>query len=159
MPAHSAVPPVREAAPLAPPPLAALGVPGETRSAATAPDVAPAAKAPVVPGPVQGELSDAQIIQAYASQVVGIIDTKKLARMPREALDNAWQGNTIILIRIGADGKIAEVSVAKSSGYEVLDGAARSGASRAQQFVPVPAALRGKVFEIRGDISFKIVEK
>ena len=79
--------------------------------------------------------------------------------MPREALENGWQGNTIVLIRIGADGNIAEVSIAKSSGYEVLDGTARTGASRAKQFVPVPAALRGKAFEIRGDITFRIVEK
>ena len=159
VPAHSALPPVREAAPVAPPPVSAPGAPGETRSAATAPDLTHAAKAPVAPAPVQGDLSDAQIIQAYASAVVGIIETKKLARMPREAVDNGWQGNTIVLIRIGADGNIAEVSIAKSSGYEVLDSTARIGASRAKQFVPVPAALRGKAFEIRGDILFKIVEK
>ena len=79
--------------------------------------------------------------------------------MPREALENGWQGNTVVLIKIGADGNIAEVSTAKSSGYDLLDGTARTGASRAKQFVPVPAALRGKAFEIRGDIVFRIVDK
>ena len=116
-------------------------------------------RVPTVTTQASDELSESQMIHAYAAQVVGIIETRKLARMPREALENGWQGNTIVLIRIGADGNIAEVSIAKSSGYEVLDGTARTGASRAKQFVPVPAALRGKAFEIRGDITFRIVEK
>lgn len=159
-PAHSAAPPLAEAAPVAPPPVPAPATtPSQTRSAVPASDVKDATKAPAAAPPAHGDLSDAQIIDAYASQVVGIIETKKLARMPREAVDNGWQGNTIVLIRIGADGNIAEVSIAKSSGYEVLDSTARIGASRAKQFVPVPAALRGKAFEIRGDITFKIVEK
>ncbi len=163
-PTTSASAPVVEmqavAAPPAVPPAAApAAAPAEKKSAAPVADVKDTPKVPTVttPGPV--ELSESQLVQAYAAQVVGIIETRKLARMPREALENGWQGNTVVLIKIGADGHIAEVSTAKSSGYELLDGTARTGASRAKQFVPVPAALRGKAFEIRGDIVFRIVEK
>lgn len=133
--------------------------PSETKSNAPVADWKDTPRAPAVTTQSSVELSESQLIQAYAAQVVGMIETRRLARMPREAIENGWQGNTIVLIRIGADGNIAEVSIAKSSGYEVLDATARTGASRAKQFVAVPAALRGKAFDIRGDITFKIVEK
>ena len=158
-PTKSASAPVVEMQAVATPIAAPVPPPAETKSAAPVTELKDTPRVPTVttPGPV--EPSESQLIQAYAAQVVGIIETRKLARMPREALENGWQGNTVVLIKIGADGNIAEVSTAKSSGYDLLDGTARTGASRAKQFVPVPAALRGKAFEIRGDIVFRIVDK
>lgn len=163
-PAKSASAPVAPMQPFAAPPAAGpvavpVTAPAETKSTVPVADLKDTPRLPAVTTQSPVDLSESQLIQAYAAQVVGIIETRKLARIPREALENGWQGNTIVLIRIGADGNIAEVSTAKSSGYEVLDGTARTGASRAKQFAPVPAALRGKAFEIRGDIIFRIVEK
>lgn len=138
---------------------ASVVAPSETKSNAPVADWKDTPRAPAVTTQSSVEVSESQLIQAYAAQVVGMIETRRLARMPREAIENGWHGNTIVLIRIGTDGNIAEVSIAKSSGYEVLDATARTGASRAKQFVAIPAALRGKAFDIRGDITFKIVEK
>lgn len=67
---------------------------------------------------------------------------------PRAAIDNNWEGEVVVLMRIGADGRIADLRVRKSSGYEVLDRQALQMFRNAKPFVPVPRALRGSEFEV-----------
>ncbi|MBA2115077.1 energy transducer TonB [Bremerella alba] len=45
-------------------------------------------------------------------------------RYPAEAVRNGWQGEVLLRIAIAPDGQVSQVSVAKSSGYEILDQAA-----------------------------------
>lgn len=45
-------------------------------------------------------------------------------RYPAEAVRNGWEGEVLLRIAVAPDGHVSQVSVEKSSGYEVLDQAA-----------------------------------
>ncbi len=55
---------------------------------------------------------------------------------------------------IDRDGRIASVSVTRSSGYALLDDAASMAARKAKVAVPIPAQLRGYSFEARVRVAF-----
>jgi hypothetical protein len=45
----------------------------------------------------------------------------RFKRYPRVAIDNNWEGEVVLVLAIGADGRIASLRVRRGSGYEVLD--------------------------------------
>ena len=119
---------------------------------------APAApSAPVLPGPaVRLEPVPAPPPAApppdFAAQegyrVSLNIAAARFKRYPRAAIDNGWEGEVVLLLSIGADGRIAALRVKASSGYELLDRQALDMFRNAKPFVPVPRALQGREFEI-----------
>ena len=76
------------------------------------------------------------------------IAAARFKRYPRAAIDNGWEGEVVLLLSIGADGRIAALRVKASSGYELLDRQALDMFRNAKPFVPVPRALQGREFEI-----------
>lgn len=75
---------------------------------------------------------------------------------PRVARARGWQGAADVELTVLADGRVEEVSLARSSGFEVLDSAALAVA-RQSRFSPPPQTVdppvRGKLayrFELRG---------
>ena len=81
--------------------------------------------------------------------------TRRLQRMPQEAMENGWTGTTVVVLMMGVDGKIGEVKIAQSSGYDALDQQARIAASRAKSFAATPPQLLGKPFEVRLSLKFE----
>lgn len=136
--------PVPAAAPPAP---AALP---ESRKEAEPPRPASVPEAPGVP--------DGSIACQYRNTLLTLIGTRRLLRYPQEARENGWVGNTVVIVMIGVDGKIAGIKTATSSGHDMLDEQARIAASRAKQLAAFPPQLLGKAFEVRLTLGFNLDE-
>lgn len=124
--------PVAEARPPAPAPAAPLA------------EVREPAKAAAPAGPVSADPSEAELVNAYQSQLAQV--AAKYKRYPNEAMQNNWEGVATVRMRIGVDGRIAAVEVVTSSGHKILDEQASLTINKAKPFVQIPAGLRGKEF-------------
>ncbi len=142
VPAPSAAPakPVAEPAPTAP----------------AAPAAVPGPVARVDPQPAAPALSaqDADSIGKFRQLIME--QARRFKRYPRVAMDNNWEGKVDVRIVFSAEGRRASISVARSSGHEVLDKQALDMITKA--FVPVPPALRGREFALDIPVIFNLKE-
>jgi TonB family protein len=120
----------------------------ESRREPEAPRQASVPEAPGVP--------DGSIACQYRNTLLTLIGTRRLLRYPQEARENGWGGNTVVIMMIGVDGKVAGVRTATSTGHEILDEQARIAASRAKQLASFPPQLLGKAFELRLSLGFSL---
>jgi periplasmic protein TonB len=148
--------PVAKAAPTAP---AQPAAPSPTPPAAepAPPSAAPApaaAAAPQSTAPVArpGAEVDADSLGRFRMQVIEA--ALRFKRYPRVAMDNNWEGVALVRLVFGADGKRASVTIARSSGHEILDRQALDTMTKA--FVPVPASLRGKEFTLEIPVMYNL---
>jgi len=97
---------------------------------------------------------EAGSLEAYRRDLLGMAARYK--RYPLVARDNNWEGMATVRLAIGANGMIASITIAQSSGHEVLDRAALEMIRKAKGAVPIPAALRGKPFVISIPVLYEI---
>jgi protein TonB len=154
--------PAPAASPAAAAPSKPAAEPAQTASAAPA---APASAAPkTAPGPVARvdpqpaapapSTEDAGTLEQFRVRIIQAAGRYK--RYPRVAMDNNWEGRVGVRIQFNAEGRRASISVASSSGHEVLDKVALDMITKA--FVPVPPALRGREFTIDIPVIFNLKE-
>jgi protein TonB len=141
--------PVAKAAPQAPAqPAAPAPTPPAAEPAAAPPSAAPAPAAAAAqsaaPAARPGADADADSLGRFRMQVIEA--ALKFKRYPRAAMDNNWEGVAVVRLVFGADGRRASVTIARSSGHEILDKQALDTMTKA--FVPVPTSLRGKEFTL-----------
>ncbi|HEX5092949.1 MAG TPA: energy transducer TonB [Burkholderiales bacterium] len=127
---------------LTPSPLGAPA-PAPAREPSLAPAPAVASTPPAPPGPPPLDVS---AIDRFRSGVT--LQAAGYKRYPRVAIDNAWEGDVLVRMTIGEDGRIAALRVVRGSGYEVLDRQALEMFRNAKPRVAVPEALRGRRFEL-----------
>ena len=125
--APSAPGPVPAPAIPAPPPVAAV----EPQPSQTAPQSAPA------PETITRDQYRVQLLD----------EARRHKRYPPLARENNWQGDVLVGVIVGANGR-ASVTLKGSSGYEVLDRQALDMFRQAARAVPVPPTLRGKEFAL-----------
>ena len=131
-------------------PLPAPAVPAVIAGA----DPAPAASA----APSSGEAdaaqagADARSVAEYRLQLIGA--APKYKRYPRVAREHNWQGLVALRMAFSASGRVASLSVTKTSGYDVLDQQAMEMFKSAAAAVPVPPLLRGKEFAFDLGVSY-----
>ena len=138
-------PPAPKPAPAAPP---AQPVLSELALAPPAP-LTPAAPGPVAridPLPAAPPPAESDALETYRASVNAA--ATRFKRYPRAAIDNNWEGEVVVLLTIGADGRIAALRVRRSSGYEILDRQALDMFRNAKPFVSLPRELRGREFEV-----------
>lgn len=99
---------------------------------------------------------EASSLEAYRRELLGMAARYK--RYPLVARDNNWEGMVTVRLAIGANGMIASITIAQSSGHEVLDRAALDMVRKAKGAVPIPAALRGKPFVVSIPVVYEIKE-
>jgi len=75
---------------------------------------------------------------------------------PRLARARNWQGTTELKVQIGPDGKLQDVHVGHSSGFQVLDAAAIQMVNNAAPLLEVPEALRGRELSVPVSVVFKL---
>jgi protein TonB len=109
------------------------------------------------PGLPSGGGIDQAALDAYGLSVAG-----QIGRSPRDyplrARRLRQEGTAEVVVKVGADGKVKDVSVSRSSGHRVLD---EEAVERVRSVLPLPKAppdLRGREFSIQVPISFKLVE-
>lgn len=149
-------------APDAAPPTATVTEPARSFEAAPARSLEPA-PAPEVFKPVEPEaprpapvvdLPSDSMIAAYGSGFKAAVDKNR--RYPRAAQERGWQGTATVLVRVLPGGRLGDVSIASSSGFDLLDNTARDMVKSAQ-LPTMPEALRHHGFEMRIPVEFKLV--
>jgi protein TonB len=164
-PAPAAKPEVRKPAPqphvrvVKPAPVAeAVAEPAPPKPDPISPVPAPAPQpvpAQAVPAPASSPPAlDPRIRSDYALRINEAAERYKV--YPRVAIDNNWQGEVGLVMAIGSDGRIASLRVTKSSGHRVLDEQALEMFARAKPRVRIPAALRGRAFELELRAVFRL---
>ena len=128
--------------------------PVQPPAAEPAPPPREAPSVPAVPGPLARidpqpaapPPAERDALETYRASVNAA--ATRFKRYPRAAIDNNWEGEVVVLLTIGADGRIAALRVRRSSGYEILDRQALDMFRNAKPFVPLPRELRGREFEV-----------
>jgi protein TonB len=67
-----------------------------------------------------------------------------------------WEGVVEIRVQLGVDGRVADVSIARSSGFEVLDQQALDMVKAAAAQVEVPHPLRGVPTPVNVPVRFRL---
>jgi protein TonB len=148
-PAPVAVPAAEPALPK-PDPVELAPQPAPVRPAPAPSATSPApARAPAPPPAI-----DTRVRSDYAQRINEAAERYKV--YPRVAIDNNWQGEVGLVMAIGSDGRIASLRVSRSSGHRVLDEQALEMFARAKPRVRMPAALRGKQFELELRAVFRL---
>jgi protein TonB len=158
-------PPVAEKRPVAPRPVAKpapapvaapVAQPAATMASETVPPAPAAPAAPAAPGPL-ARIEPQPAATAPAAPDPGVLDRYRLQiltaaarfkRYPRSAIDNNWEGEVVVRMTIGADGRIAALGIKSSSGHEILDRQALEMFRIAKPFVLLPPELAGREFEL-----------
>jgi protein TonB len=89
----------------------------------------------------------------------GLLLSKEIGkdqRYPRRAQMLGWQGTTEVLLRMSVDAKVKEVTIAKSSGHDLLDEEALEKVRRAKQLPPPPDGFKGREFTVLVPIVFRL---
>jgi protein TonB len=97
---------------------------------------------------------DAGALKAYGDTLVRAFEKGK--NYPRLARMRNWQGTTQLKLTIGPDGKLQDVSVGHSSGFEVLDAAALKMVRDSLPLPELPEALRGRALTMTVPILFRL---
>jgi protein TonB len=167
VPAPPAVPPVPDAPEVPPPPAAAAATeslplpppptpPPNEPERAEVPPVRPTPDAPKIT--IAGTDSETFAIARGSLVVPASVDAKFRNRQPvypMEAVRRAQEGVVLLLIRVSSEGLPIGVDVAKSSGYALLDGAARD-AVLGWHFLPAVKDGRPIPFEMIMQVGFHL---
>jgi protein TonB len=97
---------------------------------------------------------DVAALKAFGEILAQAIGKRK--DYPRLARLRNWQGTTELKLQIGPDGKLLEVHVGHSSGFQVLDAAAIQMVHNAAPLPDVPEALRGRELTMTVPVVFKL---
>jgi protein TonB len=147
----------REPAPV-PPPREEAPAPAPEPSAPVEPSAPAQAQAPVLTAtaPAAAAVADAAAIARYRQTLIGMAVRYK--RYPPQAVDNGWEGDVLVHIAIAPSGE-AGISVKRTSGHELLDAQALEMFRRAAPQVPVPAALRGREFDLEVRAVYRLTDQ
>jgi protein TonB len=85
-------------------------------------------------------------------------EIKRYQKYPLLAQRRGWEGTAEVLLRIAADGKVAGITLGKSSGRPVLDEEALNMVRRASPLPQAPPDLRGRELTVTVPIVFKLRE-
>jgi protein TonB len=106
---------------------------------------------------VRNKADEEKAIQRFAFDISRQIGRGVSDRdYPRVARERRWQGTTQLVLRIHADGKLEDVKVATSSGYDVLDARAVELVKRLR-LPAVPAEIE-HAFAVRIPVQFSLRE-
>lgn len=133
-----------------PPPAPA---PQPSTEPAPSPDPAPPSLAKVDPAPAPpgAPAPSAEQLETVTREQyrLAVIDAaRRHNRYPPLARENNWEGEVLVRMEIGADGRVS-LGIEKSSGHPVLDRQAMEMFRRAQAQVAIPPSLRGKALQLQ----------
>ncbi|MEW5889739.1 MAG: TonB family protein [Pseudomonadota bacterium] len=118
------------------PPAAAPGMPDRTAAAEA--------------GPL-----DADGLRRYVVALAA--GARRYRHYPALALERGWSGTAEVRIDVAESGR-PRLSLARSSGHEVLDRQAVDMLARAAAATPAPASLRGRAFSVSVPVAFDAQE-
>lgn len=81
---------------------------------------------------------------------------KQYEEYPPVAKKQRWEGTTVVWVRLAPDGNVTNLSVAETSGYEILDEAAFKMIQKASPLPAPPESLRGREVTVPVPIVFRL---
>jgi len=136
------------------PPQRDVPPPAVPQAAVQPPPVAVPA-APIAPPVAAADpVAERTLSTSYEKSLSDLIKSKE--RYPDRARRQRWQGTVIIALSLSVEGKVKDISVAESSGRDILDDAALEMVRRASPLPRAPEGLRGKERSVRVPIAFKL---
>jgi protein TonB len=145
-PALAALPARAPDVPVQPPVKQSVSAPAKTAAAPKEPAPAKAAAEPVKPDP--------KIKEGYLNYLRQTIDERKV--YPRNAKRLRQTGTVTVRFTLSSDGTITKVSVAASSGFELLDQAASDLLEEIAKVRPVPKELGSEPLDLSIPIHYTI---
>ena len=105
--------------------------------------------------PEQNPLSDEELNNLWAGYTTKVRQMIAKAKIyPPKAREKGQQGKIYLSFKIGKDGRVLKLFVEHSSGYEILDEAARIAITNAGPFPPIPEKLEKQYALLKHPISF-----
>lgn len=92
-------------------------------------------------------------IRKYREAIKRKIEKEK--RYPNLAEENGYEGKVDVRFKLFADGKVDEVEIIKSSGYQVLDKEAVGAVTRAAPYPPMPKSIKREYIIVEVPIVFR----
>ena len=89
-----------------------------------------------------GARTEGVVYAQYVDQWRSRIEKIGTQYFPEEARRRALYGSLVMTVHISADGRVEKIELDRSSGYRLLDAAARRAVDLAGPFPPFPAAVR-----------------
>ena len=89
-----------------------------------------------------GARTEGVVYAEYVDRWRQLIEKTGTRDFPEEARQRKLYGSLVMTVHIRADGSVEKVDIDRSSGYQVLDAAARRAVDLAGPFPPFPAAVR-----------------
>jgi protein TonB len=106
------------------------------------------------PAPKRNVAEERAAIERFAREISKQFDVSE-RDYPRLARDRRWQGTTQLLLNIKSDGKLGEVSVATSSGYDILDRRALELLNKVK-LPALPPEIQSRAFAVRVPVRFAL---
>jgi len=95
-------------------------------------------------------------LKSYLAEVRRLLEKHKT--YPWTARRQHREGVVVLNFTIGQGGEIAGHKIARSSGHEVLDGAAAEALQKVGRFPPLPVALGRSQLNIQVPLAFRLSE-
>jgi protein TonB len=153
VPAPAAEPPPVQS----PPPVQRAPVDAAPATPVAPSPAAPAARVDPQPAPPAQSTPDTGSLDDYRVELMRV--ARKYKRYPRAAMDNNWEGRVVVRMVVGANGMISSISIAASTGHEVLDKQALDMIQKAKGGVLIPPALRGKEFTLEIPVIYSLKDQ
>lgn len=83
-------------------------------------------------------------------------EARQYQRYPAEAREQGWQGEVVLSVQSGLSGQMPRVTLARTSGYELLDAEALTMMLRAVKQAVLPDNLSGKQFSISLPVHYRL---
>jgi len=110
---------------------------------------------PSTPAPSVPQIDRAALGKLYSQRLYETVERTKRP-YPRMAQMRRWEGVAEVRVQIGVDGKVAEVSLAHTSGFDMLDQQALDMVRAAAAQVEVPPQLRGTATAVVLPVRFRL---
>src|SRR5690606_29548227 len=114
----------------------------------------PVARAEPVPPAAPSAEPNPTALAQYAQALADVIARHRA--YPRQAQMRGWQGEVELALEIGADGRLRDAQVRRSSGFEALDRQALEMARRARPLPPPPPGLQRRDFVVLVPVVFRL---
>lgn len=145
-PAAEKLAPPSSSSPMSPPASVAVSAPMPAR---------PGVVAVMEQAGASGEALDG--LRGYLLAVAS--QARRFKRYPPQAMASGWAGSVEVRLEVGSDGRPRATTVTRSSGHELLDGAAVAMIDAGAQRARLPESLRGKAFAVILPVVFNLEDE
>jgi protein TonB len=139
-------------APVSPPPASVAAINDSTTQNARRSE--PVGGMAAVGAASAGDGPDAEGLRSYRIALA----TRFSKFYPPRAIEAGWVGTTEVSVSMAADGRPAQIKVARTSGHAALDKAALAMLRQALPDTPLPESLRGRSFAVDLPVIFDLVD-